>query len=283
MPVRRISPAVGRRRLGIELRRLREGAGVTIETVADRLECSSSKISRIETGHIGASPRDVRDMLQIYGVEGDDANELLQVARYAREKGWWQMYGTVLTGAYVGLEAAAARIRSYEAQLVPGLLQTSEYATSVIRAARPDITNELLQARIEVRGIRQSLLTAEEPIDLWVVLDEAALNRMVASREVMATQLKVLVEAAQRPNITLQVLPFSAGAHAGMDGTFSILEYDEDVDPDVVFAENAVGGLFLEKDVDVERYQKIFELLRSTALAADRSLEMIEDHAKGLQ
>jgi transcriptional regulator with XRE-family HTH domain len=270
MTARRSSPTLGRRRLGFELRRLREQAGVTIDAVADRMECSSSKISRIETGHIGASPRDVRDMLIIYGVDGDGAEEWVQVARDARQKGWWQAYGTVLTGAY-------------EAQLVPGLLQIPDYARAVIRAARPDITIELLDRRIEVRKIRQSLLSQEDPLDFWVVLDEAAFHRVVGSSSVMRDQLMWLVEQAQRPNITVQVLPFSVGAHAGMDGTFAILQYEEAVDPDVVFAENAAGGLFLEKDDELDRYRTIFEHLRNAALPPDRSVDLIAARTKEFQ
>ncbi len=277
MTVRRSSPTVGRRRLGAELRRLREQAGVTIDTVADRMECSSSKISRIETGIIGASPRDVRDMLEIYQVDSEAAEQWVQLARDARKKGWWQAYGTVLTGYYVGLEAAAVRISTYEAQLVPGLLQIPDYARAVIKAARPEITNELLTKRIEVRNIRQSLLSQEDPLDFSVVLDEAALQREVGSPTVMHEQLTQLLELATRPNITIQVLPFSVGAHAGMDGTFSILQYESAKDPDVVFAENAVGGLFLEKDVDLERYRGIFERLQAAALPQGPSADIIAD------
>ncbi|HEY2792044.1 MAG TPA: helix-turn-helix transcriptional regulator, partial [Micromonosporaceae bacterium] len=236
MTARRSSPTVGRRRLGMELRRYRELANVTIDSVAEKMECSSSKISRIETGHIGASPRDVRELLAIYGVPADKADELVQVARDARERGWWQAFGQALTGAYVGLEAAAARIRGYEAQLVPGLLQIPEYASAVMTAARPDITIELLDRRLEVRRIRQSLLTQEDPLDFWVVIDEAAFRRKVGSSSIMAKQLESLVRQAENPNITIQVLPFAVGAHAGMDGTFAILEYEDPLDPDVVFA-----------------------------------------------
>jgi transcriptional regulator with XRE-family HTH domain len=262
---------------------MRESAGVTIDTVADRLECSSSKISRIETGHIGVSPRDVRDMLEVYGVDGATAEDLVQVARDARQKGWWQTYGAVLTGAYVGLEAAASRIRTYEAQLVPGLLQSADYARAVITAARPDITIELLDKRIEVREIRQSLLHQDDPLDFWVILDEAAFLRPVGSRSIMHDQLESLLRAAEQANITIQVLPFSAGAHAGMDGTFAILEYEEAVDPDVVFAENAAGGLFLEKDYELDRYRTIFGHLRDAALSPDRSTDIIAKYAKGFQ
>ncbi len=283
MPERRSSPTVRRRRLGIELRRLREQAGVTIEAVAERLECSSSKISRIETGHIGASPRDVRDMLAIYDVVGDAAEEWMKVAREAREKGWWQAYGAVLRGAYVGFESAAARIRTFEAQVIPGLLQIPEYASAVIKAARPNITNELLTLRLEVREHRQSLLIKDSPVDLWVIMDEAVLYRMVGGNDVMSAQLNKFLERVEEPHITVQVIPASAGAHAGMEGAFSILEYDENVGSDVVFAENAVGGLFLEKDEDLDHYRAIFGLMSETAYSAEQSLDVISKRAKELQ
>jgi hypothetical protein len=162
-------------------------------------------------------------------------------------------------------------------------LQIPEYATEVIVAARPNITKELLSLRLEVRGHRQSLLIREHPVDLWVILDEAVLRRMVGGPEVMAAQLARLVELAQEPHITVQVLSASAGAHAGMEGSFSILEYDERVGSDVVFAENAVGGLFLEKDEDLEHYRTIFGLMSETALSAERSLDVISARAKELQ
>jgi transcriptional regulator with XRE-family HTH domain len=283
VPIRRISPTVGRRRLGIELRRLRDQAGITIEVVADRMECSSSKVSRIETGHIGASPRDVRDMLTIYGVDGKTADELVQLARDAKQKGWWQAYGQVLTGAYVGLEAAASRIRSYEAQVVPHLLQTPEYAREVITASRPDLSPEHLAQRLEVRDRRQAILTQEDPLDLWVILDEAALRRTVGGPALMRVQMERIISHIQESKVTLQILPFCAGAHAGMDGSFSILEYEEQVNPDVAFAENAAGGLFLEKEGELVRYRSIFEELRHQALPAERSVEMLNERVKELQ
>ena len=147
----RRSPTIRRRRLGAELRRRREAAGVTIDGVAERLECSASKISRIETGHTSATPRDVRDMLEIYGVLGAECDELVQIAREARQKGWWHPYSTVLTGAYVGLEAAAQSVRAYEQQVVPGILQTEEYAKAMIKAARPDITADEVDRRVRAR------------------------------------------------------------------------------------------------------------------------------------
>jgi transcriptional regulator with XRE-family HTH domain len=271
----RRSPTIRRRRLGAELRRRRESAGVTIENVADRMECSASKISRIETGHTSATPRDVRDMLGIYGVSGDECEELVQISREARQKGWWHPYSTVLTGAYVGLEAAADSIRAYEQQVVPGLLQTEEYARAMIRAARPDISANEVERRVSVRLGRQSLLTQDDPIDLWVVLDEAVVSRPVGGDAVMRAQLRRLVEAADLPNVTIQVLPFEAGAHAGMDGTFAILDFPEPGDPDVVFAENATGGLFLEKVDELRKYIFIFDHIRAAALRPEESVALI--------
>lgn len=271
----RRSPTIRRRRLGAELRRRRESAGVTIDGVAERLECSASKISRIETGHTTATPRDVRDMLGIYGVVGAECEELVQIAREARQKGWWHPYSTVLTGAYVGLEAAAGSVRAYEQQVVPGLLQTEEYAKAMIRAARPDITADEVDRRVRVRLGRQSLLIQDDPIDLWVVLDEAVVSRPVGGDAVMRAQLQRLVDAADLPNVTLQILPFEAGAHAGMDGTFTILDFPEPNDPDVVYAENATGGLFLEKGDELRKYAFIFDHIRAAALRPEESVALI--------
>lgn len=276
----RRSPTIRRRRLGAELRRRREAAGVTIDGVADRLECSASKISRIETGHTSATPRDVRDMLEIYGVRGPECEELVQIAREARQKGWWHPYSTVLTGAYVGLEAAAQSVRAYEQQVVPGILQTEDYAKAMIRAARPDITADEVDRRVRVRLGRQSLLNQDDPIELWVVLDEAVVSRPVGGDGVMRAQLERLVDAADLPNVTLQILPFEAGGHAGMDGTFAILDFPEPSDPDVVYAENATGGLFLEKSDELRKYVFIFDHIRAAALGPEESVAYIAKLAK---
>jgi len=276
----RRSPTIRRRRLGAELRRRREAAGITIDAAADRLACSASKISRIETGHTSATPADVRELLTVYGIGGDDADELVQISREARQKGWWHPYSTVLTGAYVGLEAAARSVRTYEQQVVPGLLQTREYAWAMIRAARPDITDDEVEQRVRVRMGRQSLLTQEDPLHLWVVLDEAVVSRPVGGDAVMRAQVERLVAAADQPNICIQLLPFSAGAHAGMDGTFAILDFPEPGDPDVVYAENATGGLFLEKGDELKKYIFIFDHIRAAALRPDESVALLSKLAK---
>ena len=278
----RASPTIRRRRLGFELRRMREAAGVTIDVVAERLECSSSKISRIETGHTGATPRDVRDMLEVYGVSGAAAENLVQVAREARQKGWWHLYGTVLTTAYVGLEAAATEIQAYEGQVVPGLLQIDNYAREMILKGRPDITQAELDRRVHVRMARQSLLTQDDPLRLWVVLDEAVIHRPVGGPGVLRKQLDHLTMVAEQPNVTLQVLPFAVGAHAGMDGSFAVLCYEDPGDPDVVFAENAAGGLFLEKDDELRRYRFIFDHLRASALPPAETVAFLAARSKEL-
>jgi transcriptional regulator with XRE-family HTH domain len=274
------SPTIRRRRLGVELRRHREAAGITIDMVADRLGCSTSKVSRIETGHTSASPGDVQSILDIYAVNDAIKAELVQIAREARQKGWWHPYSTVLTGAYVGLEAAARAVRTYEQQVVPGLLQSEEYAIAMIRAARLGDTDQEIEQRVRVRMARQSLLISDDPIDLQVVLDEAVVSRPVGGPAVMVDQLHRLIEAARLPNVTLQILPFEVGAHAGMDGTFAILEFEEERDADVVFTENATGGLFLEKTEELQKYTSIFEAIRTTALPPEESIEMIETLAE---
>jgi transcriptional regulator with XRE-family HTH domain len=275
-----VSPTVRRRRLGAELRRYRELAGLTIDHVADQLDCSASKISRLETGQTGSSPRDVRDMLTLYGVGETELEELLTVARETRQRGWWQPYGSILTGAYVGFEAAANRIRSYEAQCVPGLLQTPEYARSMIAAVHTGRPIEETDNRVRVRLGRQALLTHDDPVFFWCVLDEAALRRPVGGHEVMRCQLEHLLREASRPNVTLQVLPMSAGEHPGMEGSFVIMSFPDDADPDTVYVTMATGGVFQEKPDDVSRYVTIFDWLQEMALPSAESAEFIASMAK---
>jgi transcriptional regulator with XRE-family HTH domain len=273
--VRRASPTVRRRRLGAELRRYREAAGLTIDLVADRMECSTSKVSRLETGQTGASPRDVRDMLALYQVPPDEIEDLVGLARQARQKGWWQPFGSVLTGAYVGFEAAASRIRSYEAQCVPGLVQTEAYARALLVAVRRELTEAEREDRIRVRMARQALLTQDDPMDFWVVLDEAVLARPIGGPGVMRAQLDHLRMVAGLPNVTVQILPFSAGAHSGMEGSFSILHYPEEADPDVVYVAMATGGVFQEKPDELSRFSTVFDHLRANALPPAESLQFM--------
>jgi len=277
---RRGSPTLRRRQLGQELRRLREAAGTTIDQVAERMNCSASKISRIETGQSGVSSREVRDILAAYQVEGQQAEALVEMAREAKQRGWWQLYGTVLTSAYVGLEAAAAELRSFEPLVIPGLLQTEEYARAMVLAGWPNMSDEEVEQRIRVRMKRQSLLFQDDPLQLSIILDEAALRRPVGGIDAMRRQLDKLRGAAELPHVTLQVLPLSAGAHGGMDGAFTILLFEELANQNLVFAANGAGGLFLEKDDEIERYAGIFAGLQRDALSPRRSVEMIAKLAK---
>ena len=275
------SPTVRRRRLAAELRRLREVVDMTIDDVADKLECSASKVSRIETGQVGVTPRDARDMLELYHVTGESLEELVQLARDARKKGWWHAYSEVLTGAFVGLEAEAATLRSYQALLVPGLLQTEDYMRSVFRAGRPDAPDAEIERRSAARLERQKLLEDADPPQFWTVIDEAVLHRVVGNRDIMSAQLLHLVKlVSSLPTLTLQVLPFTAGAHAGMDGPFLILGFPEKADPDVVYVENTTSMGYLEEPEDIDRYTLMFDHLRAAALSPDDTLTRISEAAE---
>jgi transcriptional regulator with XRE-family HTH domain len=273
--VRDHSPTVRRRRLSGELRRLRDQAQLTIDDVAEKLDCSASKISRIETGHVSVTPRDTREMLKLYGVEPNQLEALVQLAKEARKKGWWHSYNEVFTGAFVGLEAETSSLRAYQALLVPGLLQTEDYMRAVIRAARPDATEAHVEKRVKARLARQRLLTDLDPPRYWAVIDEAVLCRTVGGPKVMHAQLNWLIARASLPHVTIQVLPFSAGAHAGMEGPFLILGFPEQADPDVVYVDNTTAGIYLEEPAEILRYTLMFDHLRAAALAPDDTLTRI--------
>lgn len=274
------SPSARSRRLAAELMRLREMSGLSREQVADRLGWSVSKLWRVETARSRAHHGDVADILDIYEVDGDRREALTRLAREARRRGWWHSYADVLAEGfevYVDLEAEASAIRTYEAQLVPGLLQTVEYAHAVLTAAWVTIEPEEIDRRVAVRMRRQELATSRDrPLQLWAVLDEAVLRRVVGSREVMHAQLSRLAEAARQTNITLQVLPFSVGAHIAMLGTFVLLSFPEPGDPDVVYLETDTSSLYLEEEQQIGRYAEIFDHLRATALSPRESVALIE-------
>jgi hypothetical protein len=238
----------------------------------------------VETAQVTATPRDVRDMLELYGVVGPQQDSLVQMAREARQKGWWHKYRDYRSdqASYVGLEVAADSIRAYEALLIPGLLQITEYARSVIRALNPTASSEEIARRLELRLARQALISEANPPSLWVILDEAVLHRLVGGPGVMREQLNHLVEQAQLPNVTLQVLPNTAGAHPGMDGSFDILGFEEPGDPDVVHIENFTSQLYLERPEEVRRYTLIFDHLRAAALGPDDSSAFLAELAKNI-
>ena len=276
------SPTVRRRRLASDLRGLREVAGMTIEQVAERMEVSSSKVSRIETARVSVPPRDVRDLLDIYGVTGDQRETLLTIAREARQKNWLDAYSDLPFASAADMEGAASSVRVYSALLMPGLLQTVDYARAVLRAIRLDLEQEEVERRVELRKSRQSFLVREDSPALWVVLDEAALRRVVGGPRVMRAQLQHLVEATNFPRVTLQVLPFAAGAHAGMDGEFNVFSFSEAADQDVVFIENTMSDLYQEGADVIRRYNLLFDHLRAKALDPAHSAEFFVEVAKEL-
>ena len=277
------SPTVRRRRLASELRRLREASQLTIDEVGEKLECSASKISRIETGHVEVTPRDVRDMLELYAIDEDQREALVQLAREARKKGWWHAYNEVFTGSFVGLESDASSLHTFQALLVPGLLQTEDYMRAVIKAIRPDHADEEVSKRIAGRSARQRMLTDDtQPPEYWAILDEAVLRRTVGGPAIMRAQLLRLLEVSDLPHVTLQVVPFGAGAHAGMENPFLILGFPEPADPDVVYVENTTTGSYLEEPSDVYRYTLMFDHLRASALNPTDTLSMVKQAADGL-
>ncbi len=277
-------PTARRRRLGIELRRLREACGLKLEEVAGQLDLAGSTLSRIETGKALCKTPYLTAMLDMYGVTDTQQRQLLKdMAREGQRKGWWAGYDDVLPtgfGIYVGLEAEAASLRAYEAQLVHGLLQTRDYARAVLRARQRKATAEQIGRLAELRMKRQEVLTRpDDPLELWVILDEAVLRRPIGGPKVMRAQLGRLIEATEMANLTLQVLPFSHGAHAGLAGPFYILEFPGDArgatDPGVAYVECAAGNIYLEKDHDVRRWAQAFDQLRAEAMSPGESRELI--------
>jgi transcriptional regulator with XRE-family HTH domain len=277
-----VNPTVRRRRLGQELRRLRELKGMTAEEVAERLLVSQSKISRLENGRRSISQRDVRDLCGVYEVEDQRIVEsLMQMAKDSRQQGWWHAFGDIPYSVYIGLETDAESLRVYEPQVVPGLLQTRQYAEAIIQGALPETSVTDIEKRVQVRLRRQDRIAAErDPLRLWVVLDEAALRRVVGSRQVMREQLEHVAEVSQQPHITVQVLPFEVGAHPGINGQYAILEFADAADSSVVYIEGVTSDLYLEKAHDVQKYTVMYEHLRAQALNVDQSRRLIEDVAK---
>jgi transcriptional regulator with XRE-family HTH domain len=258
-------PTVLRILLGAQLRRLREVNGITREQAGYMIRASESKISRMELGRVGFKERDVVDLLALYGVTGSKEQEaLIALARQANAPGWWHRYGDVLPGwfqSYVGLEAAASLIRTYEVQFVPGLLQTEDYARAVVRLGHANSPTAEIERRVRLRTTRQQILTRPRPVHLWAVVDEAALRRAIGGRDVMRAQLEHLTSVTQLPSVTLQIVPFGAGGHAAAGGAFSILRFPDQELPDVVYTEQLTSALYLDKREDVDRYLDAMERL----------------------
>jgi transcriptional regulator with XRE-family HTH domain len=272
-------PTVQRMLVGARLRRLRTEMGLTREEAAEAIRASEWKIHRLENGQVGFKERDIVDLLRLYEVtDPGEVADFVALAREANTPGWWQHYGDVLPSwfrTYVDLEAAAALIRTYEGQFVPGLLQTDDYMRAVVYGAHLEDSGEEVGRRVRLRMARQILLTSEQPPRLWAVVDEAALRRPVGGREVMRSQLERLIEATKLPNVTLQVLPFDAGAHPAMVGSFSILRFPEQELPDVVYLEHLTSAIYLNKPEEVDQYLHVMESICVRAAAPDRTAELL--------
>jgi transcriptional regulator with XRE-family HTH domain len=273
-------PTVLRILLGAQLRGLREARGVSREDAGWEIRASESKISRMELGRVGFKERDVADLLTLYGVaDADEREALLTLAREANTPGWWHRYSDILPSwfqSYLGLEAAAALIRTYEVQFVPGLLQTRDYARAVIVLGHGSASPAELDRRVALRMTRQELLTRPEAPQLWAVVDEAALRRPIGGPEVMRAQLEALIDATKLPNVRLQVIPFHAGGHAAAGGPFSILRFPDQELPDVVYVEQLTSALYLDKREDVDHYAVAMERLSIEAEPPANTADLLE-------
>ena len=268
------TPTVRRRELGALLRALRNDRGLTVDQVATALLCSPSKVSRMETGQRGATPRDIRDLCDLYQLtDPAQRDRLAQLAAEGKQQGWWQSYELDFA-TYVGFEQATVSIKHFACMTVMGLLQTPAYARAMHQAGFQDFESERIEALVAVRSRRQAILDRQPPLRLHVVLDEATLHRAVGGPRVMAEQLGRMVELAEWPNITIQVIPFSRQAHPAMDSNFSILEFEESA-PNLVYVEGLVGWLYLERPQDLVRHYMVFERLCEMALSPKESMDFI--------
>ena len=284
---------VPRRQLGRYLRDLRGRQRITVKAAAAALEWSETKLWRVENGHTSLRSHDVELMCRIYGAPPDMTEALMGLAKETKAKGWWHAYGDVIPegfDVYIGLEEAASQISWYEAELVPGLLQTEQYARSVIKNDNPGVDDEEIDRRVQLRIARQALVSRRTaPLSLQVALNEAILRRPVGGPDVMAAQLDSLAEASEQPNVSLRVVPFSAGLHRGlMSGPFELLRFPLNGDgqpsePATVYADGFTGALYLDKPHEVERYANAFESIWSAALDEAASTDLTRQSAEELR
>jgi hypothetical protein len=258
---------------------MREAAGISRSDAGWEIRSSESKVSRMELGRVGFKERDVADLLRLYGLDDPEERErLLSLARDANNPGWWHRFGDVLPSwfhSYLGLEASAQLIRTYELQFVPGLLQTQEYVRAVVQLGRGLIPADEVDRRVSLRVSRQEVLTRVNPVRLWAVVDESALRRPIGGVKAMRAQLEHLVEATYMPNVTLQVMPFEAGGHAATGGAYSILRFPEQDLPDIVYIEHLTSALYLDKLEDLDQYTATMEALCVAAPPPNKTRDLI--------
>jgi transcriptional regulator with XRE-family HTH domain len=280
MSGKRQTPTVRLRRLAAELRTLRASAGLTQDEVGERTGINVATLYRIEHARVRPQTRTLRTLLDLYGADQEHQAEMVTLLRDARQHGWLHAYQNELPEqymTYIGFEGEARSVWNYESLFIPGLLQTEDYARAVIRAVLPWASRDEVERCVEVRMQRQDVLRGDNPLELWGIVDEAALRRQVGDRAVIQAQVGRLLEATELPHVTFQVIPFDAGAHAGMPGSFAFMQFAEAAIPDVIYIDSMAGDLFLEAEADVRRYRLIFEHLRAVAASPDDSRSLIAD------
>ncbi|GII95391.1 helix-turn-helix domain-containing protein [Sinosporangium siamense] len=265
--------------LGAQLRKLREARQITLEDAGHHIRASHSKVSRMELGRVGFRPRDVADLLSLYGVtEEADRDGLLTLVTQANAPGWWHNYSDVLPSwfeTYVGLEEAASAIRNYEVQFVPGLLQTEAYSRAVVALGFPEGPDSEIERRVRLRMARQQLVDRPGAPHLWALIDEAALRRPIGGSEVMREQIRHLIRAADRSNVTIQVIPFEVGGHAAAGGPFSVLRFAEPDLPDVIYLEQLTSAVYLDKPEEADSYLAVMERLSIEASSAEETRDFL--------
>ena len=268
------NPTLRRRELGFLLRQLRTERGLSIDEVTERAMFSATKLSRLETGRVGASPRDIRDLCIVYGItDAAERERLMALAREGKQRAWWQQFDLPYA-TYIGLEAEATSISDYNTDVVTGLLQVEGYARAIFEAGEPPFDPTTIERRVEARIRRQALLTQDDSPLFHCILDEGALRRPVGGRAVMRAQLARIIEVARLPKVTFQLIPLAVGAHPALDSTFVILEFDKPIVNDVVYVEGVVGNIYLESPAELERYKQMFSRLQSIALDPKGSIAM---------
>jgi transcriptional regulator with XRE-family HTH domain len=279
-------PTVRLRRLAAELRRLRAESGLSREHVEEQTGVNEGTLYRLETARARPQRRTLVALLDLYNVRDPLRTDLIEIARTADGQGWLHPYQSELPeeyAAYISFEAEARSVRNYESLFIPGLLQTEDYARAVITGTLPMASQTEVEQRVQARLERQDRLHDDPPLELWAILDEAAIRRMVGGAKVMHHQLVHLAGAADLPNVTLQVIEFSAGAHPGMPGSFVYMKFSEPTDPELVYVDTLAGDLFLEADTDMRRYEAMFDHLRATALSPPQTAGMISTVIKSLE
>jgi transcriptional regulator with XRE-family HTH domain len=280
-------PTVRRRQLMAELKRLREAAGLSQEAVAEQLDWHPTKLMRIETGRTSPHPNDVRLMAEVYGMtDREQVAAFVKLARDARQKGWWYSYRDVLLNRYdffIGLESEAVSVRAFALAVLPGLLQTEDYARAVIRGGPQELGRDEIEGRVEVRMKRQDVLARDERPQLWAILDESVIRRVVGSPAVMRAQLQRLITDGEQGRTTIQVVPYRADPHPGLAGPFIILGFEEPAEPDIVYLETVGGNLYVDKPEEARLFATAFDHLRAVALSPGDTRAMLRAAAEALK